>query len=136
MDCQVGLWAKMHGPSSRAVSELLAIPGLTEKLGLSFKNPRELNRIIDTQIPAVRPPFIRTQVEVDTQLYDFFFRDIIKCIRALFGDPEFAPFLVFKPEKHFSDDKHTNRLYHDMHTGDWWWWTQVSRDLYCYSTPN
>ena len=30
------------------------------------------------------------------------------------------------PEKHFSDDKKAVRLFHDMHTGKWWWGTQVN----------
>lgn len=74
----------------------------------------------------MRPSFGRTQVEVGNHLYGFFYRDIIMCIRALFGNPEFAPYLVFKPQKHFSDDKHTNQLYHGMHTGEWWWETPVN----------
>ena len=125
LDFRFGLWAKMRGPSSTAVTELLKIPGVTDKLKLSYKTSQELNKIIDTCIPSIRPQFVRTQVEVGNRLYDFFFRDILECIRALFADPEFAPYLVFEPELHYSDEKKQTRLYHDMHTGRWWWDTQV-----------
>lgn len=54
-----------------------------------------------------------------------FARDIIECVRALYGDPEHAQYLCFVPEKHYADAGKTQRLYHDMHTGMWWWSTQV-----------
>ena len=54
-----------------------------------------------------------------------YFRDIIECVRALVSDIDLCPLLVFAPEQHYTDDKKTLRLYHDMHTGEWWWATQV-----------
>ncbi len=59
------------------------------------------------------------------EAFDIYFRDVVECIRALFGDPEYAPYLVFVPERHYADEDRTVRLYHDMHTGKWWWSTQV-----------
>lgn len=56
--------------------------------------------------------------------FDVYFRDVIDCIKALYGNAEFAPYLVFTPKRHYSDADHTVRLYHDMHTGKWWWNTQ------------
>ena len=49
---------------------------------------------------------------------------MLTCIKALFGAPEFAQYLVFMPERHYTDETRSTRLYHDMHTGKWWWWTQ------------
>lgn len=46
-------------------------------------------------------------------------------MKALFGDAEFAPYLKFVPEKHYKDNTKSEHLYHDMHTGRWWWATQV-----------
>ena len=48
------------------------------------------------------------------------------CISSLLGDPNFAEHLIFSPEHHYGDQDMTVRLYHDMHTGKWWWDTQVS----------
>ncbi|KAI0338542.1 hypothetical protein BDW22DRAFT_1409533 [Trametopsis cervina] len=124
MDWEIARWAKMRGPSSTALSELLSIEGLQEALGLSFKNVRELNHIIDSQLPAERPRFQRTQVMVAGEPHILYYRDIIECIRSLFGTSEFAQYLVFAPERHYTDETRTTRLYHDMHTGKWWWWTQ------------
>ncbi len=55
LDWEIARWAKLRGPSSTALSELLSIAGVQEALGLSFKNARELNNVIDTQLPSVRP---------------------------------------------------------------------------------
>ena len=60
------------------------------------------------------------------EAFDVYFRDIIQCVRSLYGDPEFSSVLVFVPERHYLDADQTIRLYHDMHTGKWWWETQVS----------
>lgn len=118
-------WIKVRGPGATAVTELLSIPGLRERLGLSFKNSRELNKIIDTKIPIIRPPFKRTQIHVGDEPYLMYYRDIVQCIKTLYGNEEFAQYLVFKPECHYSDESRQVRLYHEMHTGKWWWWTQV-----------
>ena len=77
-------------------------------------------------MPTHRPRFQRSETKIDGEVFELYFRDIIECIRALFGDPSFAPYLVFAPERHFTDDTRTTRLFHDMHTGKWWWDTQVS----------
>ena len=42
------------------------------------------------------------------------------------GEVDFAAHLVFEPEWHYADDDETICPYHDMHTGKWWWVTQVS----------
>jgi Plavaka transposase len=60
------------------------------------------------------------------EAFDVYFRDILQCIQSLYGNPEFSSVLVFAPERHYLDADQTNRAYHDMHTGKWWWETQVS----------
>lgn len=142
LDWEVAKWAKLRGPSDTSFSDLLAIEGVSkcgliilmalangrfkirERLTLSYKDTKQLNEIIDKQLPC-RPTFHRSVVVVDGICFDVYFRDVIECIKALYGDPEFAPYLVFAPEKHYSDKKGGNRLYHDLHTGRWWWSTQV-----------
>ncbi|KDQ49252.1 hypothetical protein JAAARDRAFT_201038 [Jaapia argillacea MUCL 33604] len=112
IDWEFAQWAKL--------TSMCSIP---EKLGLSFKNSRELNKIVDKHLPG-RPRFKHEQIVIGGEAFDIYFRDILECIRALYGDPEFAPYLVFKPERHYADEDCTIRLYHDMHTGKWWWATQ------------
>ncbi|KAJ7096864.1 hypothetical protein C8R44DRAFT_643819 [Mycena epipterygia] len=123
IEWELAQWAKMRGPGSTEFTDLLKIDGVTEKLGLSYKNSRELNNIIDTKLPG-RPKFKRKEIIVGGEAYDVYFRDILECVKALFGDPEFAAHLKVAPERHYADADQTVRLYHDMHTGKWWWATQ------------
>ncbi|KAJ7750301.1 hypothetical protein B0H16DRAFT_1843496 [Mycena metata] len=123
LEWELAQWAKLRGPGSTAFTDLLKIGGITERLGLSYKNSRELNNIIDSKIPG-RPKFKRKEVIVGGEAYDVYFRDILECVRALYGDPEFAAHLKVAPERHYADEDQTIRLYHDMHTGKWWWATQ------------
>ena len=107
---------------------------IPEHLELSFKNARELNNVIDTHLPG-RPPFQQKEILVGDEVCELYFRDIIQCIQALFYDPDFAPYLIFTPEKHYADEEKTERMYHDMHTGPWWWSTQVRRDVRARAKP-
>jgi hypothetical protein len=95
-----------------------------DRLGLSFKNSQELNQMIDTHLPG-HPPFQRKEILVSDEVCELYYRDIIQCIHALFGDPDFAPYLIFAPERHNTDEDREERMYHDMHTGAWWWFMQV-----------
>ena len=122
---EIAKWAKLRGPSSTAFSELLSISGVQEALGLSYKNSRELNKIIDEDMPNTLPKFRCRTTPVFGEKVDLYYRPILECIEALLGNSEFAKKLVFAPERHYSDEDCTIRLYHDMHTGKWWWDTQV-----------
>ncbi|KAG2741893.1 hypothetical protein P692DRAFT_20750106, partial [Suillus brevipes Sb2] len=124
MDWEVAHWAKVRGLGSTAFTDLLAIEGVHKALGLSYKNSIELNKIIDTKIPSRRPAFTHHEACVAGEMYDLFSRDILECVRALYGDPEHARYLSFAPERHYVDAGKTQRLYHDMCTGEWWWATQ------------
>ncbi|KAI0634264.1 hypothetical protein C8Q77DRAFT_1072903 [Trametes polyzona] len=128
IDWEVARWAKMRGPGSTAVSELLQIEELVSLLSLSYKNSRELNTIIDEKLSSSRPRFTRREIIVAGEVFEIFYRDVLQCIRALYGDPEFSGLLVFAPERHYSDSTQTKRVYFDMHTGRWWWGTQKQLD--------
>ena len=91
-----------------------------------FKNSRELNELIDKHLPG-RPPFRRKEILVGDEVCELYFRDIIQCIRALFCDPDLAPYLIMAPERHYTDEDKEEMVYHDMYTGKWWWFTQVRR---------
>ncbi|KIY47966.1 hypothetical protein FISHEDRAFT_44259 [Fistulina hepatica ATCC 64428] len=129
LEWEFARWAKLRGPSSTAATELLSIEGLSEKLNLSFKTIDQLNKIIDGQIPPERPKFERTTVHVGGETFEVYFRDILECIKALYGDMSFAPYLQFAPEKHYSDSSKKQHMYHDMYTGKWWWSTQEKIEL-------
>ncbi|THG94848.1 hypothetical protein EW026_g6702 [Hermanssonia centrifuga] len=125
LDWQTARWAKLRGPGSTAFTDLLSIDGVPNRLGLSYKNSKELNTLVDS-LPAQRPKFQREEIVVAGEAYDVYFQDVVECVQALYRDPEFASHLVFLPERHYADPDHTMRLYHDMYAGKWWWAVQKS----------
>ncbi|KAN0142113.1 hypothetical protein V8E53_000575 [Lactarius tabidus] len=121
-DWEFARWAKMRGPTSTAVTELLAIPEFAQKLGLSYCTSDELNKIIDT-LPAP-PPFETNELVIGGEHLQFHSRNIILCVKALFRNPEFAEDLILAPERHYTNISRTCRVYNELHTGDWWWSVQ------------
>ena len=94
-----------------------------DRLGLSYSTSGELNKIVDT-LPGP-PPFETNEFTIGGERLQFHCRNIILCVKALFGNPEFAEDLIFAPEWHYTDDQRTCRIYNELHTGDWWWSVQV-----------
>ncbi|THU93081.1 hypothetical protein K435DRAFT_799989 [Dendrothele bispora CBS 962.96] len=146
MDWRIERWAKLRGPSSTALTDLLSIPGvsvgwadglawllknvvgkLVDKLELFFSSANELNKIIDDNLPA-RPQFQTHNVVVQGESFEVYSRNILECVKALFAEPDFAPYMKFAPERHWTDTSRKTRMFHDMHTGGWWWSRQVFLD--------
>jgi hypothetical protein len=64
------------------------------------------------------------------ETHEWYCRDVIASLRALFGKPEFADELLFAPELHFLDEERNVRVYSEMNSGKWWWSVQVCA-IYC-----
>lgn len=84
----------------------------------------QLNSIIDRHLPG-RPQFESQEVVIGNETLDVYYRDILLCIRSLYGDPAFAHDLIVAPEKHYTNGERTCRIYNEIYTGDWWWAVQV-----------
>ncbi|KAJ7643458.1 hypothetical protein DFH06DRAFT_999028 [Mycena polygramma] len=123
MDWEVARWAKLRGSGSTAFTDLLGVEGVRESLDLSYGTSAQLNKIIDEKLPG-RPKFTRSEVVVNNEVFHLYSRDILECVRALWADSDFAPYLFVAPERHYMDKNKTVRMYHNMHTGKWWWSTQ------------
>jgi hypothetical protein len=95
-----------------------------DKLRLSYHTPKELNEIIDKELPGW-PQFKCQDMTIAGETLQFYCHDILQCIQSLYSDPEFAHDLVFAPERHYTDHQCTSCVYSEMHTGDWWWSVQV-----------
>jgi len=97
---------------------------VVDKFGLSYRTAKQLNDIIDNKLPG-RPSFRCKELLIGEERLEFYYRDVIECIRSLYGDPEFVQDLVFAPERHYTSTECTCRIYNEMHMGDWWWMVQV-----------
>lgn len=125
-------WSAYHRVSPSVTQLTCRYSQLQKCLGISFNNSRELNKIIDHTLQSRRPRFERHEVIIKNEACDVYFRDIKQCIQALWADRELTNHLIFKPERHYEDPDHTERMYDDMHTAKWWWDTQVCQ----YSPPS
>ena len=77
-------------------------PKVVNKLELSFSSTKELNNIIDNALPGC-PAFQCCELVIGGETLEFYHRDILGCIRTIYGDPEFAQDLVVAPERHYTD---------------------------------
>jgi hypothetical protein len=101
---------------------------VVKKLGLSFDSTKELNDVIDKVLPG-RPAFETRSLVIGGETLELHFRDILACIRCIYGDPEFARDLAIAPERHYTDQAQTDRVFSEMNTGDWWWAVQVRKSI-------
>ncbi|TFK96620.1 hypothetical protein BDV98DRAFT_635725 [Pterulicium gracile] len=51
LDWDLANWANRHNPGSNALLELLAIPGVVEKLDVSYLSSREMSKIVNESLP-------------------------------------------------------------------------------------
>ncbi len=81
--------------------------------------------MIDQGLPS-RPHFYRHDIKIGNETVVMYSRNLMQCIKTLYGNPEFAAHLIHKPERHYCrfGNEH-RRIFHDMHTGLWWWEMQV-----------
>ncbi|KAF9455751.1 hypothetical protein BDZ94DRAFT_1135920, partial [Collybia nuda] len=91
-------------------------------LGLSFKNIRALHQKLDSIPEKAGSWYTKTLSFKDKpdQKFTIRHRDVIQCIKSLWGDPAFADHLVYQPRRVFSDSTRKNRVYSELWTGKWW----------------
>ena len=96
---------------------------IIDKLRLSYSNSSELNKIVDT-LPS-SPSFDCNELMIAGEPLQFHCRDLVQCIKYLFGNPAYAECLVFALERHYADHERKCQVYNELHTRDWWWSVQV-----------
>lgn len=57
---------------------------------------------------------------------ELWYRDPVEVLQDLLAQPEFEKLLVYEPRETYLDPTLTERVYHEMWTGDWWLRIQVS----------
>ncbi|KIY52108.1 hypothetical protein FISHEDRAFT_5445, partial [Fistulina hepatica ATCC 64428] len=139
-DWEIARWAIQHGTGKGAFDELLHIPGVTEGLGISFKNTDEMNAMIDTMPNNLREWQEKVLRFTDSPSEEFtmYYRNPVDAIKCLMGDPDLVDHLVYKPTKMFTadpkEDPAATHVYNEMWTGEWW--NKVQVDIVDYSNPH
>ncbi|KAF8814830.1 hypothetical protein BYT27DRAFT_7056438, partial [Phlegmacium glaucopus] len=121
LDWRVSRWAIRDGPGNNAFDRLLSIPGLKERLGLSYHNMRSLYQKIDS-IPDRAGEWMTRQLVFRDQPEDKYtirYRDPLEAIKSLWKNPGHARDLVFAPKKVYSDVSWQKCIYSEMWTGKW-----------------
>lgn len=103
---------------------VLTLVQVYEHLGLSYHSLQQLNNIIESSLPEI-PKFQQEPVVMGGKVFEMYSRNIINCIKYLFGDPEFVLHLLLTPKHHFADTAKINKAVHEMNSCCWWWNTQV-----------
>ncbi|PPQ85135.1 hypothetical protein CVT25_004249, partial [Psilocybe cyanescens] len=123
LDWKVAQWAVMDGPGHNAFDRLLAIPGVVEKLGLSYKNIRVLHQKLD-DIPEKAGEWQTKHLffkDKPSETFTICFCDPIAAIQSLWKDPHFSKDMVYAPAKIFSgENSGGNHIFSEMWTGKWW----------------
>ncbi|PIL37660.1 hypothetical protein GSI_01354 [Ganoderma sinense ZZ0214-1] len=59
---------------------------------------------------STHPLFERHEIVVAGEAFKVYYCDILSCIKALFGDPEFISDLLLAPERHYTDEDQKEAL--------------------------
>ncbi|KAH9912827.1 uncharacterized protein B0H18DRAFT_887368 [Fomitopsis serialis] len=126
LDWRVANWIIREDVGQGSLNRFLSIPGVVEKLGLTFKDVRELFIKVDA-LPdraAWKTTSLTFPDRIDEQ-HLVRYRDILEAIKALLGNPAHAKDVVYRPRRVFADRSRTKRIYSEMWTGLWWNAVQV-----------
>ncbi|KAF8165815.1 hypothetical protein B0H34DRAFT_794159 [Crassisporium funariophilum] len=122
LDWKVAQWAVKDGPGHSAFDRLLEIPGVVEKLGLSFHNIRALHQKLDG-MPEKAGEWQTKHLSFQDSPDDIFtmrYRDPIEAIRSLWKDTNLSPRMKFGPTKVFSGPDKETHIFNEMWTAKWW----------------
>ncbi|KAF8579899.1 hypothetical protein K439DRAFT_1648365 [Ramaria rubella] len=123
------------GMSLQKIDKLLKLPigcvQMREHTQTSYSDKRTLLEKIDV-LPSSGPSFKCTSVKLTGDLKDaqgnflfeeleLFHQDPVECVRELISNLAFREMLHYAPEHHFEDEQHSEQIYNEMWTADWWW---------------
>ncbi|KAF9031276.1 hypothetical protein BDZ89DRAFT_948982, partial [Hymenopellis radicata] len=101
LDWNIARWMVNEGIGHNAFNELMAIPGVKEKLGLSYESTKQLHDVVDS-VPRRAGSWKMkhlTFADRPNEKFTLCHRHILDAIRSLWGDPELAKYLVFQPSE-------------------------------------
>ncbi|EGO04440.1 hypothetical protein SERLA73DRAFT_148950 [Serpula lacrymans var. lacrymans S7.3] len=121
LDWRVACWAIQDGIGHISFDTLMTIPGVTDKLGLSYHNIYGLHKLVDC-VPEyatwkTRELWFRNSPQHKHMVYH---RDFIEAIKSLLGNPAHAKVIVYRPKRIFTNASKSHRIYNEMWARDWW----------------
>lgn len=105
-----------------------------ERTQLSYSSSYKLLKKIDSlairlewkwEVIKVTGDMIGADGRPEVEVVELWWRDPIQCVQELIGNPAFREHLSYIPQKVFTTESGTTRIYDEAWTGDWWWTMQV-----------
>ncbi|EGO04725.1 hypothetical protein SERLA73DRAFT_149123 [Serpula lacrymans var. lacrymans S7.3] len=122
LDWKFAHWALQEGVGQKSLERLLAIPELSQRLGLFYQNSRSLLKIINSKIPE-RAKWHSKYLHFDDcpeEKHLKQYRDPLQVIASLLGNPAHATDIVYKPSRIFTNSNRDDHIFDEMWTGKWW----------------
>lgn len=125
--------SKMHAVTTAFFAHKIQIKSTSP----SFRNCHALLNKIDTLPTGPEWEVIEVSIEGEgvngdrkmvTKKVELWRRNPVECIKELFSNPAFKENIQYGPQKVYTDESRTERVYGEMWMGEWWWRTQVSGD--------
>jgi hypothetical protein len=105
----------------RAMQNLLSFTSYDELMGKIHDIPYGIQNdtwnVTDIQVE-------QETIGLPPSTYQIRYRNIKSVLEFLMGHEPFEHHLSYAPVRQFSSTGSDNRIYDEMHTGDWWWRTQ------------
>ncbi|KAI0733701.1 hypothetical protein C8Q72DRAFT_880835 [Fomitopsis betulina] len=121
LDWCMAKWVISEDVGQKSLNRFLSIPGVVEKLGLTFKDVRELFMKVDG-IPdwASWNTSSLTFPNRPDEAHLIRYHDILEVIKALLGNPSYVKHIVYHPRQVFADRSRTKWIFMEMWMGLWW----------------
>jgi hypothetical protein len=102
-----------------------------KSLSLSFSTAKNMIEIIEKNLPQ-GPRWksdLITLCDAPAEPHEFYYRDILECVKFLFSDPSFSGDMLYRAAEHYQPGDHDmvvddceglDRRYSEMNTGNFW----------------
>ncbi|KZS95691.1 hypothetical protein SISNIDRAFT_402896, partial [Sistotremastrum niveocremeum HHB9708] len=137
-DWELAEWMMKSGLSQKARDEMMKLDKMVETGAMPWPNNAAFLKKIDglPTGPQLGWTVMGDEMDEDGEVVqgseevELWKRDPVECIRDLMGNPAFRRHMKFKPERRFRGPGRSNRVYHEMWTGDAWWEMQSKIPLH------
>lgn len=116
-----------HGISKTAIDGIMSLHTIKSNLPNGhFKSAHTLGKKIDKIDPdGIGKHWIMSTIDYDAGSSEtpYYWRDPVQVVKDLLQNPSYQNDLIYTPCK--LTGKFGERIYGELHTGDWWWKLQV-----------
>ncbi|KAG9123650.1 hypothetical protein FRC07_014386 [Ceratobasidium sp. 392] len=126
---ELAQWLLVHGISKSALDEFMKLRIISKNLHLSFTSYHTLYKRMN-DLPG-GPEWKKDVIKLQGNRYnrhgrrlserlELWFRDPVAVMKDLLAQPDFVDMLVYEPRETYVDQTLSERVYHEMWTGEWW----------------